>query len=106
MAKTKKQKNITSSARLWLAPVLVAAGVIGLIVAVTLSNKPTSTNSAATNALQVKDSTNGSTNQSQTGAGSSLQGAARTKDLIQGREADSLQQGSASDALTKDVNLQ
>lgn len=74
---------------------LIAVGIAGLIISGALMDTPiqTTSSSPATGDISVVESENTTGTRSNQG-GASLQGAARTHDLIQGKSGNDLQQGS------------
>lgn len=100
--------NLTTTTRKiplhFLAPILVLLGVFGLIWALDSSRPPKATNGPSSS-LQVQSAGSASTQQSQTGAAGQLQGAVKSKQFINGRDANTLQQGASIDSMMTDADL-
>jgi hypothetical protein len=81
-----------------IAVVLVVLGAIGLTMALS-GESGESTTVTGGQSLEVRDASSQGTQQSREGASSSLQNPARTKDLLQGKDGNAVQQGTQANTL-------
>lgn len=104
MARLKKRTKKHPNSPATVAIIMIVLGALGLWWATrTMPNQPIDSSDAT---LQVTHDKTGDTSQSQSGAAAQLQGTAKVKDLVKGKEANDLQKGSSVDELVKDKTFQ